>query len=373
MKAEAALYHGPKQPLTVHQIEIDAPAPHEVLVRNAACGVCHSDLHFASGAYPISAPCILGHESAGVVEAVGAAVSGLRVGDHVVAFNISACGVCEQCMEGRFVLCASQHVTQRPAGAPPRYSWQGKDLTGRIMHLGRERQFPAGFANRLLLDQRCAVRIAPEVPLDRAALIGCGVMTGVGAVVNSAKVTPGSTVAVFGAGGVGIAAIQGARLAGAREIIAVDIFESKLETARRFGATATVNAARVDPVEEIRRLTAGAGTDYSFEAIGTKKTIEQCFECLALGGTAAVIGGVPAGVKIELDPNFLKGERRLIGVTMGSARYQLDIPRYAELYQRGRLNLDDMISRRIGLDAIDGAFTAMQSGELVRAVIIFDQ
>jgi S-(hydroxymethyl)glutathione dehydrogenase/alcohol dehydrogenase len=372
MKADAAIYQGPKQPLKVHQIEVDSPTAHEVLVRNFACGVCHSDLHFASGAYPISAPCILGHESAGVVEAVGTDVSTLRVGDHIVAFNISACGICDLCMSGHPVLCANQHITYRPQQAPPRYSWQGKDLTGQITHLGRVRQFPAGFASRLLLDERCAVRIPPEVPLDRAALIGCGETTGVGAVFNSAKVTPGSSVAVFGAGGVGIAVIQGARLAGARRIIAVDIFQSKLETALRFGATDTVDAANFDPVEEIRRVTSGAGVDFSFEAIGTKKTIEQSFECLALGGTAAVIGGVPAGIKMELDPNFLKGERRLIGVTMGSARYQLDIPRYADLYQRGRLNLDDMISRRIGLDAIDGAFAAMQSGELVRAVIMFD-
>jgi S-(hydroxymethyl)glutathione dehydrogenase / alcohol dehydrogenase len=341
-------------------------------VRNAACGVCHSDLHFASGAYPISAPCILGHESAGVVEAVGAEVSQLRPGDHVVAFNIPACGICDLCMAGHPVICANQHLTQRPQEAPPRYSWNGQDLTGRIMHLGRQRHFPAGFADRLLLHERCAVKIPQDVALDRAALIGCGVMTGVGAVVNSAKVSPGSSVAVFGAGGVGIAVIQGARLAGARQIIAVDIFDNKLETARSFGATDIVNAAKVDPVEEIRRLTSGAGVDYSFEAIGTKKTIEQSFECLALGGTAAVIGGVPAGIRMELDPNFLKGERHLIGVTMGSARYQLDIPRYAELYLRGRLNLDDMISRRIGLDGIDDSFRAMQAGELVRAVIMFD-
>jgi S-(hydroxymethyl)glutathione dehydrogenase/alcohol dehydrogenase len=372
MKARAAIYHGPKQPLSAEEIEIDAPMAHEVLVRNTACGVCHSDLHFASGAYSISAPCILGHESAGVVEAVGSGVSELRPGDHVVAFNISACGICELCMAGHPVLCTNQHLTQRPQGAPPRYSWKGQNLTGQIMHLGRTRQFPVGFADRLLLHERCAVRIPQGVPLDRAALIGCGVMTGVGAVVNSSKVTPGSSVAVFGAGGVGIAVIQGARLAGARQIIAVDIFDAKLDAARHFGATDTVNAAKTDAVEEIKRITSGAGVDFSFEAIGSKKTIEQSFECLALGGTAAVIGGVPAGIRMELDPNFLKGERRLIGVTMGSSRYQLDIPRYADLYLRGRLNLDDMVSRRIGLDGIDDAFKAMQAGELVRAVIIFD-
>jgi S-(hydroxymethyl)glutathione dehydrogenase / alcohol dehydrogenase len=371
MKAKAAIYHGPKQPLSVENIDVDAPSAHEVLVRNAACGVCHSDLHFASGAYPISAPSILGHESAGVVEAVGEGVSELHPGDHVVAFNIAACGICELCMAGHPVLCTNQHMTHRPPGAAPRYSWQGRDVTGQIIHLGRPRQFPVGFAEYLLLHERCAVRIPPAVPLDRAALIGCGVMTGVGAVVNSAKVTPGASVAIFGAGGVGIAVIQGARLAGARQIIAVDIFDPKLQTARRFGATDIVHAGNGDAVEEIRRLTAGAGVDFSFEAIGTKKTIEQSFECLALGGTAAVIGGVPAGIRMELDPNFLKGERRLIGVTMGSSRYQLDIPRYADLYLRGRLNLDDMVSRRIGLDGIDDAFKAMQGGELVRAVVAF--
>ncbi len=372
MKAQAAIYHGPKQSLTVEEIDVDSPMAHEVLISNAACGVCHSDLHFASGAYPVSAPCILGHESAGVVEAVGSAVTTLRPGDHVVAFNISACGICDLCMAGHPVLCANQHLTQRPQDAAPRYSWKGRDVTGQIMHLGRARQFPVGFANRLLMHERCAVRIAHDIPLERAALIGCAVITGVGAAVNSARVTPGASVAVFGTGGVGIAVIQGARLAGAGRIIAVDIFDAKLEAARRFGATDAVNAARTDAVAEVRRLTAGTGVDFSFEAIGTKKTIEQCFECLALGGTAAIIGGVAAGIRMELDPNFLKGERRLIGVTMGSARYQLDIPRYAELYLRGRLNLDDMISRRIALGGIDDAFRAMQAGELIRAVVMFE-
>jgi S-(hydroxymethyl)glutathione dehydrogenase/alcohol dehydrogenase len=200
MKANAAIYHGPKQPLSVESIKIDKPMAHEVLVRNCACGVCHSDLHFASGAYPISAPSILGHESAGIVESVGPNVSELHPGDHVVAFNIAACGICEQCMSGHPVVCANQHLVERPQGAPPRYTWKDHDVTGQIVHLGRKRQFPVGFADHLLLHERCAVRIPQDVPLDRAALIGCGVMTGVGAVLNSAKVNAGSSVAVFGAG-----------------------------------------------------------------------------------------------------------------------------------------------------------------------------
>ena len=226
----------------------------------AVCATATCTLPRARIPFPL--PCILGHESAGVVETVGHEVSELRPGDHVVAFNIPACGICDLCMAGHPVFCTNQHLTQRPQSAPPRYSWKGHDLTGQIMHLGRPRHFPAGFADRLLLHERCAVRIPQNVPLDRAALIGCGVMTGVGAVVNSAKVTPGCSVAVFGAGGVGIAVVQGARLAGARQIIAVDIFDNKLDTARRFGATDTVNAANNDPVEEIRRLTSGAGVDY---------------------------------------------------------------------------------------------------------------
>lgn len=371
MKAQAAIYHGPSKPLTVEEIDVAQPLAHEVIVRTAACGVCHSDLHFASGHYEISAPSILGHEVAGVVEQIGDAVTGVKPGDHVVIFYLSACGICQQCMSGRSFLCDNQPLSWRSPGDAPRYTWKGKSVTGEILHLGRTRQFPVGFASHLLVHERCAVRIPDEVALDRASLIGCGVMTGVGAVFNSAKVAPGSTVAVFGAGGVGISAIQGARLAAARRIIAVDIFDRKLETARHFGATDTVNAAHADPVAAIRELTRG-GVDYSFEAIGSKKTIEQAFECLALGGTAAVIGGVPAGIKIELDPNFLKGARHLLGVTMGSARYMLDIPTYAELYLRGRLNLDDMISQRIGLGDIDAAFKSMQAGELVRAVVMFD-
>ena len=371
MKAQAAIFHGAGKPLTVEQIEVAEPTSHEVVIRTAACGVCHSDLHFASGHYPVSAPSILGHEVAGVVEEIGDEVTTVQGGDHVVLFYLAACGICEQCMAGRPFLCAGQHSSRRPAAAPPRYTWKGRSVTGQIEHLGRAREFPVGFASRLVVNERCAVSIPKQIGLDRASLIGCGVMTGVGAVFNSAKVAPGSTVAVFGAGGVGIAAIQGARLAGARRIIAVDIFDNKLESAHLFGATDTINARREDPVASIRSLTDG-GVDYSFEAIGTKKTIEQAFECLALGGTASVIGGVPAGVRMELDPNFLKGARHLLGVTMGSSRYMLDIPRYADLYLRGRLNLDDMVSRRIGLDGIDDAFRAMEAGELVRAVVVFD-
>ena len=371
MKAQAAIHHGPDKRMTVEEIEVAEPMAHEVLVRAAACGVCHSDLHFASGHYQISAPSILGHEVAGVVERIGASVTFLKPGDHVVVFYLSACGICIQCMSGRSYLCDNQPQTWRSKDDPPRYTWKGRSVTGEISHLGRTRQFPVGFASRLIMHEKCAVKIPGEVGLDRASLIGCGVMTGVGAVFNSAKVAPGSTVAVFGAGGVGIAAIQGARLAGARRIIAVDIFDGKLESAVHFGATDTVNASHTDPVAAIVRMTNG-GVDYSFEAIGSKKTIEQAFECLALGGTAAVIGGVPAGIRMELDPNFLKGGRHLLGVTMGSARYMVDIPNYAELYLRGRLNLDDMISQRIGLGDIDDAFKSMQAGELVRAVVMFD-
>src|SRR5216683_1532883 len=360
---KAAIFHGPHQPLTIEQVDIDEPQDHEVLVKTAASGVCHSDLHFVEGLYPHPAPAILGHEAAGVVEKVGKAVTYLKPGDHVISCPSVFCGYCDECMSGHPNRCSNRRATQRPRDGKSRLSQNGKPV----------RQFSdlSTYAEKMLLHENALVKIRDDMPLDRAALIGCGVTTGVGAALNTAKVEPGSTVAVFGAGGIGLSAIQGARIAGAAMIIAVDMFEHKLATAKRMGATHTVDASSTDPVEAIQKLTDG-GVDYSFEAIGLKKAAEQCFDALAPGGVATVIGMIPVGQKVEIDGPKLLTERRIQGSLMGSNRFRIDMPRYIDFYLQGRLNLDDMISRRGRLEDVNEAFRAMKAGEVSRTVLMFD-
>jgi S-(hydroxymethyl)glutathione dehydrogenase/alcohol dehydrogenase len=357
----AAVFHGPHQPLTIESVDIDKPIGREVLVRTVASGVCHSDLHFVDGFYPFPTPAILGHEPAGIVEAIGLQVSEFKPGDHVIACLSVFCGQCEYCLTGKTYLCP-----KRPARAksePPVLSWKGQPV----------HQFASlsAYAEKMLVHENALVKIDDAMPLDRAALIGCGVTTGLGAVLNTARIEAGCTVAVFGAGGVGLAAIQGARIGGARMIIAVDTVAGKLERARALGATHVVDASADDPVKAIRVLTSG-GVDYSFEAIGLKRAAEQCFDCLRAGGTATVIGMIPVGQKVELDgPAFLR-EKKIQGCTMGSNRFKVDMPRYIEFYRQGRLKLDEMITRRGRLEDVNEAFRAMKAGEVARTVLMFD-
>jgi S-(hydroxymethyl)glutathione dehydrogenase/alcohol dehydrogenase len=375
---KAAVFRGPHQPLTIEQVDIDDPRGHEVLVRTAATGVCHSDLHFVEGLWPHPTPAILGHEAAGVVEKVGSAISYLKPGDHVISCPSVFCGYCEECMSGHPNRCSNRRAIQRAKGDKPRLSQNGQQV----------RQFSdlSTYAEKMLVHENALVKITNDIPLDRAALIGCGVTTGMGAVLNTAKIEPGSTVAVFGCGGVGISAIQGARLAGARMIIAIDQFESKLAMARRFGATHTIDASTSEAVEEIRKLTTegpedepvveglgrGGGVDYAFEAVGVAKLAEQCFQAIKPGGTATVIGMIPVGHKIMLDGPMFLTERKIQGSMMGGNRFRIDMPRYIDYYLQGRLNLDDMISRRARLDDVNEAFRAMKSGEVARTVLMFD-
>jgi S-(hydroxymethyl)glutathione dehydrogenase/alcohol dehydrogenase len=357
---KAAIFHGPHQPLTIDAVDMDTPLEHEVVVRVVASGVCHSDLHFVDGFYEFVAPAILGHEAAGIVEAVGSLVDEFKPGDHVIACLSVFCGRCEYCLTGRTHLCATRPI--RAVGAPPRLSWQGRPVA----------QFAnlSAYAEKMLVHSNALVKVRDDLPFDRAALIGCGVTTGVGAALNTARVEPGSTVAVFGCGGVGLSAIQGARIAGARMIIAVDVHDHKLETAFELGATHTVNAARSDAVQAIRDLT-GGGVDYSFEAIGLKKAAEQCFECLRAGGTATIIGMIPVGQKIELEGSTFLREKKIQGSSMGSNRFKVDMPKYIDFYMQGRLKLDEMITRRLQLEEINEAFRAMKAGEVARSVIMF--
>jgi S-(hydroxymethyl)glutathione dehydrogenase / alcohol dehydrogenase len=361
---KAAIFHGAHQPLTVEQIDIDEPLDQEVLVKMAATGVCHSDLHFTEGLWPHPAPAVLGHEGAGVVERVGKNVTYVKPGDHVISCVSVFCGRCDQCLSGHPNLCVNTGTGLRAKDEKPRLSQKGKPIHT-LATLGT-------FAERMLVHENALVKITEKISLDRAALIGCGVTTGVGAVLNTAKIEPGSDVVVFGCGGVGISAIQGARIAGAGRIFAVDQFENKLAMARKFGATHTIDASQSDPVKEIKSQTGGRGADYSFEAVGLKKLAEQCFECIRPGGTATIIGMIPFGQKVELDGAAFLSERKIQGTLMGSNRFRVDMPRYINFYLDGRLNLDDMISRRGKLEDINEAFRAMKAGEVARSVLMFE-
>ena len=358
---KAAVFHGPQQPLTIEQVDIDAPRAREVVVRTVASGVCHSDLHFVDGYYPHPAPAVLGHEAAGIVEEVGPHVTEFKPGDHVIACLSVFCGHCSYCLTGRTHLCQSRPV--RTPQEPPKLTWNGAPVN----------QFAnlSAYAEKMLVHENGLVKVRDDMPLDRGALIGCGVTTGVGAVLNTARVEAGATVAVYGAGGVGLAVIQGARIAGAGMIIAVDVFEKKLAQARELGATHTVDASKGDPVKAIRELTNG-GVEYAFEAIGLKKAAEQAFECIRPGGTATVIGMIPVGQKVELEGSMFLREKRIQGCSMGSNRFKVDMPKYVDFYQRGLLRLDEMITRRGRLEDVNDAFRAMKAGEVARTVLMFD-
>jgi S-(hydroxymethyl)glutathione dehydrogenase/alcohol dehydrogenase len=358
---KAAILHAPNQPLTIEDVAINKPGPREVLLRTAFAGLCHSDLHFIEGLYPIPTPVVLGHESSAVVEAVGDGVTYVKPGDHVITCLSVFCGTCPQCLTGHPNLCENTEVKMLP-GVARRMTWKGEQLN-QAFNL-------SSFAEQMLVHENATVKIDPDIPLDRAALVGCGVMTGVGAVFNAAKVEPGSTVAVIGCGGVGLSAVNGAALAGAERIIAIDTVASKLELARELGATDTLNVSNADPVKAVREMT-GGGVNYSFEALGTKATAEQAFQMLRGGGTATIIGMVPYGVKIELHGFDFLRDRKIQGTSMGGNRFRVDMPRLLSLWRQGRLKLDHLISGKLKLDQINDGFAALKSGAPVRQLIDF--
>ena len=359
---KAAVLREVGKPLTIEDVQISKPGPNEVLIRTAAAGVCHSDLHFIEGSYPAQMPVVLGHESAGIVEQVGSEVRTCAPGDHVITCLSAFCGHCEHCLTGHMSRCQSPE-TKRQAGEQPRLSQNGGTMN-QFINL-------SSFAEQMLIHQHACVKIRKDMPLDRAALIGCGVTTGVGAVIQTSQVRPGETVAVIGCGGVGLACINGAAIAGAGRIIAVDVVGSKLNLAKHFGATDVVNAKDGDPVAQVMEMTKG-GVHHAFEAIGLKTTAEQAFRMLARGGTANVIGMIPLGTKIELDGFAFLGERRIQSSAMGSNRFPIDMPRLVDFYMSGKLKLDEMISQRIKLAEINGAFDELKRGEVARSVILFD-
>jgi S-(hydroxymethyl)glutathione dehydrogenase/alcohol dehydrogenase len=359
---KAAILREVGKPLSIEEVQIGKPGPHEVLIRTVAAGVCHSDVHFWEGSYPYPMPAVLGHESAGVVEAVGEEVRTVKVGDHVITCLSAFCGHCEHCLTGHMSRCQSPEV-RREQGDESRLTQDGQPLQ-QFLNL-------SSFAEQMLIHEHACVAVRPDMPLDRAALIGCGVMTGVGAVFHTSNVRPGETVAVIGCGGVGLAAINGAAIAGAGRIIAIDLSPGKDNMARQFGATDFICSANTDPVKEVMEMTKG-GVHHAFEAIGLSKTAEQAFNMLRRGGTANVIGMIPVGQTITLMGAAFLGEKRIQGSLMGSNRFPVDMPRLVDFYMAGKLKLDDMISRRLKLAEVNDAFTEMKTGAVARSVIVFD-
>ena len=351
--------------LVIEDLTIDKPGPGEVLIQTVGAGLCHSDLHFMEGLFRTTLPIVMGHESAGIVQAVGEGVDYVKPGDHVVACLSIFCGQCKQCLGGHPNRCANPKATSRAKDAAPRLTRADGTPVDQMARLG-------GFAEEMLIHQNGLVKVIEEMPLDKACLIGCGVTTGFGAAVRTAGVTVGSTVCVIGAGGIGLAAIQGARIAGANKIIAVDLSTSKLETAQQMGATHVVNGSESeDVVGEVKELT-GGGVDYSFEAIGRSQTVRQAFDMLAVGGTATVIGMVPSKDEVTLRGIDFLSEKKLQGSMMGSNQFRTDIPNMIDMYLDGRLLLDEMVSATIDLDGVNDGYDMMRKGEVARTVITFD-
>ena len=366
MEIKAAVLYEANTPLVVEPVQLDDPKDGEVLVRIGAAGVCHSDYHVMKGEWTPPLPIVLGHEAAGIVEEVGAGVGRVRPGDRVILNFRPNCGWCAHCSRGEPVLCngADSERWLLFDGTARLHTTAGQDLN----HFART----ASFAEYAVVPESGAVPVREDVPLDKAALIGCSVMTGVGAVINTARVEAGSSVLVIGCGGVGLNCIQGAVLAGAERIIAVDLKANKLEYARQFGATDVLDASEGDTAARVLELT-GGGVDYAFEAIGFSKTIVDCYESTRLGGTTVVVGMAPEDDMMTIPALSLpRTEKVLRGSWYGSARPWLDLPKMVELYMGGRLQVDPLVSRTYPLDEINEAYEALDRGDVARSVLLMD-
>ena len=354
----AAIFTGSSE-LSVEEVTPIAPGPADVVVRIGASGVCHSDVSASNGLLPIPPPCILGHEGAGVIEWAGAEVTRVKVGDHVIASFVPACGNCFFCLHGQTNLCAMSGDVM----AAPRATRADGTTPNGFTGLGT-------FADQMTCNQASVVKIETELPDSQLALIGCGVTTGVGAALNTAQIVPGSTVAVIGCGGVGQAVLQGARIAGASRIFAIDPVELKRKTAEAFGATDLIDPSVGDATAQVMELTGGIGVDYAFEVIGLPETITQAYTMARRGGTAVVVGMPKWDSQVTL-PGFqlFYDEKKLLGCVYGSAQVRSDFQRFVSLVETGRLDLGSMVSAEIGLDDVNDAFRAMQAGEVIRSVI----
>jgi S-(hydroxymethyl)glutathione dehydrogenase/alcohol dehydrogenase len=353
---KAAILYEVNKPLVIEDIDIDDPGPGQVMVRTVSSGVCHSDLHQIEGLWPIDMPVVLGHEAAGVVEKVGEGVTYVQPGDHVVMNFIPFCGACRYCQSGRPVLCTEGRGVAN-------HLHKGSQLINVFISV-------SSFAEFMVAPESGVVKVREDAPLDKLGIMGCAVATGVGAVLNTAQVEAGNSVAVIGIGGVGLNVIQGAALVAASPIIAVDVLDRKLEMARQFGATHCVNTAKEDSVEAVRALTRG-GADYAFEVIGRPEAISQAFDMVHAGGEAVMVGLSPFGSKTAIDTRGLLSEKVLKGCTYGSIRPRVDIPRFIDLYMAGRLKLDELVTRTYPLEGINEAFAAMKAGEVARSIISF--
>ena len=367
--ARAAVLTGLEQPLEIRDdIEVEAPHAGEIKVRMAASGVCHSDLSMQNGTMMSAMPIVLGHEGAAVVEEVGEGVTGLEPGDHVIISWVPQCGDCFFCNRDQGYLCENASAALATGGlldGTTRFTSQGAPLF--------QMAASGTFSEVSIIPAIGAVKIPDDVDMKVAALIGCGVLTGTGAAMNTADIKKGDTVAVVGCGGVGLNVIQGARIKGAGEIIAIDMNETKLQMAKEFGATATVNASQTNPVSAVMDMTAQRGADVAFEVIGLGETIDQTITMVRRGGQAILVGVPRMDVMLQLPAFFgvVLAEKTIKGCWYGSSNVQKDVPKLLDLYKKGELKLDELISREISLDEVNDAFEAMKTGEVARSVIVY--
>jgi S-(hydroxymethyl)glutathione dehydrogenase / alcohol dehydrogenase len=359
---KAAVLTAPGTPLAIEQLAIASPGPHEVLIRTVACGLCHSDLHFIEGTYPHALPCVPGHEAAGIVEAVGREVRTVKVGDAVVTCLSAFCGHCEFCVSGRMSLCLGGD-TRRGKDEASRLSRSDGSAVAQMLNL-------SAFAEMMLIHEHACVAISPDMPLDRAAVIGCAVTTGAGAIFNAAKLVPGETVCVVGCGGVGLATINAAKIAGAGRIIAADPVPEKRALAMKLGATDVVDALAEGAAAQIVEMTKG-GVDHAIEAVGRPASASLAVGVLRRGGTATILGMMPLGERVSLGAMDLLGGKKLQGALMGGNRFPVDIPRLVDFYLRGLLDLDSIVAETIPLEAINEGFEKMKRGDAARSVVVF--
>jgi Zn-dependent alcohol dehydrogenase len=358
---KAAVCYAFGKPLVIEEIGIDPPLAGEVKVKLAACAICHSDIHAIEGAWGGRLPVVYGHEAAGFVEEVGPGVRLAKAGDRVVVTLIRTCGHCYFCAQGDSLMCETKFAL---------------DKTSRI-HTSDGRPIVQGirtgaFAEYVVVEESQVVPIPEDVPLDSASLLACGVITGFGAVTNTARVPSGSSVAVIGTGGVGLNSIQGAALCGAYPVIAIDLSAAKLDAAKAFGATHAVNPTGEDAKDAVAALTEGRGADYVFVTVGSARAIEQGMALLRRAGTLVVVGMPPSGVKAEIEAvDLADNAQRILGSKMGSARLRVDVPKLVALYREGRLKLDELITARYPLDEINEAIAAVNRAEALRNVIVF--
>ena len=350
--------------LTIGEVELADPGPHEVLIDTKACGLCHSDLHFIDGAYPHPLPAIPGHEAAGVVRAVGSEVKTVKPGDHVVSCLSVFCGHCEFCVTGRMALCLGAD-TRRSADQASRIRRSSdKSPVGQMLNL-------SAFCEQMLIHEHACVAIDKDMPLDRAAIIGCAVTTGAGTIFNACKVVPGETVAVIGCGGIGLAAINAAKIAGAGKVIAIDPLPEKRELAQVLGATHTVDAMADNAVKEVMQIS-GGGVHHAIEAVGRQASADMSVKLLRRGGTATILGMMPLDCKVGLGAMDLLSGKKLQGAIMGMNHFPVDLPRLVDFYMRGLLDLDTIIAERIPLEKINEGFEKMKQGTSARSVVVFD-